>query len=131
MLAVALVLDGRSRQDAASSCGMDRQSLRDWVHRYYTLGLAGLGNKRAPGSPAKLDAEQSAVVAGWVRSGPQLAEDGVIRWRRIDLARKIAQEWGVDLAERSVGDLLRRLGVLPGPGAAAPAQAGCRRVGGA
>jgi transposase len=34
----------------------------------------------------------------------------VIGWRRIDLARKIAQEWGVDLAERSVGDLLRRLG---------------------
>jgi transposase len=110
MLAMALVLDGRSREEAASSCGMDRQSLRDWVHRYNAAGLAGLSNKRAPGSPPKLDKERSAVVAGWVRAGPQLAEDGVIRWRRIDLARKIEKEWGIRLAERSVGDLLHRLG---------------------
>lgn len=110
MLALALVLDGRPRQEAASSCGMERQSLRDWVHRYNALGLAGLADKQAPGSMAKLNQEQSAVVAGWVRAGPHLAEDGVIRWRRIDLARKIEAEWGVHLAERSVGDLLRRLG---------------------
>jgi transposase len=110
MLALGLVVEGRSRREAASSCGMDRQSLRDWVHRYNAAGLAGLTNKRAPGSAPKLDKAQSAVVAGWVRAGPQLAEDGVIRWRRIDLARKIEKELGVCLAERSVGDLLRRLG---------------------
>jgi transposase len=110
MLALALVLEGRSRREAASSCGMDRQSLRDWVHRYNAAGLAGLSNKRAPGSAPKLDEARSAVVAGWVRAGPQLAEDGVIRWRRIDLARKIEKEWGIRLAERSVGELLRRLG---------------------
>jgi transposase len=110
MLALALVLAGSSREKAASSCGMDRQSLRDWVHRYNAAGLAGLSNQRAPGSRPKLNKEQSAVVAGWVRAGPQLAEDGVIRWRRIDLARKIEQEFDVCLAERSVGDLLHRLG---------------------
>jgi transposase len=110
MLALALVLEGRSRQAAASACGMDRQSLRDWVHRYNAAGLAGLCNKRAPGSAPRLTPEQAAVVARWVRKGPELSEDGVIRWRRIDLARKIEKEWGVVLAERSVGDLLRRLG---------------------
>jgi transposase len=40
MLALALVLDGRTRTDAAESCGMDRQTLRDWVHRYNVEGLA-------------------------------------------------------------------------------------------
>jgi transposase len=110
MLALALVLDGRTRQEAASSCGMERQSLRDWVHRYNAAGLEGLSDRRAPGAAAKLNLEQKAVVAGWVRAGPRLAEDGVIRWRRIDLARKIGKEWGVHLAERSVGDLLHRLG---------------------
>jgi transposase len=118
MLALALVLEGRSRQEAARNCGMDRQSLRDCgrrllrpgVHRYNGEGLAGLSNKRAPGSARKLTNEQSAMVAGWVRAGPELAADGVIRWRRIDLARKIEKELGVCLAERSVGDLLRRLG---------------------
>ncbi|WP_245396764.1 helix-turn-helix domain-containing protein, partial [Jiella sonneratiae] len=34
MLAIALVLDGVDRRSAAETCGMDRQTLRDWVHRY-------------------------------------------------------------------------------------------------
>ena len=55
-------------------------------------------------------AEQSAAVAQWVRAGPSLIEDGVVRWRRIDLAARIVREYGVTLAERSVGDLLHRLG---------------------
>ena len=34
MLAIALVLEGRPRGEAAAQCGMDRQTLRDWAHRY-------------------------------------------------------------------------------------------------
>ena len=34
MLALALVLEGASREEAARAAGMDRQTLRDWVHRY-------------------------------------------------------------------------------------------------
>ena len=34
MLAIALVLDGVDRKTAAENCGMDRQTLRDWAHRY-------------------------------------------------------------------------------------------------
>ena len=34
MLALALVLEGSSREEAARAAGMDRQTLRDWVHRY-------------------------------------------------------------------------------------------------
>ena len=49
-------------------------------------------------------------MAELVRNGPDLAAHGVIRWRRIDLAHVIEQRYGVKLAERSVGDLLRRLG---------------------
>ena len=50
------------------------------------------------------------VVAEWVRQGPSRAEHGVVRWRRADLARRIAAEFGVTLAERSMSDVLRRLG---------------------
>ena len=32
MLAIALVLEGVDRKTAAETCGMDRQTLRDWVH---------------------------------------------------------------------------------------------------
>jgi transposase len=49
MLAIALMLEGSSREEAAGSCGMDRQTLSDWVHRYNAEGIAGLMNGRAPG----------------------------------------------------------------------------------
>lgn len=110
MLALALVLEGKSRGEAAISCGMDRQILCDWVHRYNAEGLVGLRNRTAPGAKPRLSPEQEREVAELVRNGPDLAEHGVIRWRRIDLAHVIEQRYGVKLAERSVGDLLRRLG---------------------
>jgi len=111
MLGIALILDGHSRADAARACGMDRQTLRDWVHRYNAEGLAGLTDRAHAGGPeAKLSAQQQEQVAAWVRAGPDLVEDGVIRWRRIDLQRKIAVEFKVELHERSVGKILRRLG---------------------
>src|SRR3954469_3439116 len=34
ILAIANALDGMSREEAARSAGMDRQTLRDWVLRY-------------------------------------------------------------------------------------------------
>ncbi len=51
MLAIALVLEGKGRKTAAETRGMDRQTLRDWVHRYNAEGLAGLKNRKAPGRP--------------------------------------------------------------------------------
>jgi transposase len=111
MLALALVLEGKSRAEAAQAAGMDRQTLRDWVHRYNVEGLAGLSDRKGEvGAKRRLSPEQETQVADWVRQGPDLAEDGVIRWRRADLARTIERKFGVVLAERSVSDLLRRLG---------------------
>jgi len=110
MLALALVLEGKSRSEAAMICGMERQILCDWVHRYNSEGVGGLHNRTAPGAKPKLSPEQEREVAELVRNGPDLVEHGVVRWRRIDLARVIEQRYGVKLAERSVGALLHRLG---------------------
>jgi len=53
LLAVAAVLDGASRAEAAKVGGMDRQTLRDWVIRFNEQGPDGLINIPAPGAPAK------------------------------------------------------------------------------
>jgi transposase len=109
-LALALVLEGKSRAEAAHSAGMDRQTLRDWVHRYNELGLEGLGNRRNLGAPPrKLAAEQEQQVAAWVRQGPDPKRHRVVRWRLIDLRDEIARAFGVQLHERSVGKVLARL----------------------
>ena len=110
MLALALVLEGKSRTEAAQSAGMDRQTLRDWVHRYNEDGLDGLRDRHGGGTCPLLSPAQEAQVAEWVRQGPDLAEHGVVRWRRADLARAIEARFGVVLAERSISDVLRRLG---------------------
>ena len=90
LLVLALVLEGHSRAEAAMRCGVDRQTLRDWVIRYNEQAIAGLLDlpKRGGAAP-KLSVEEKAVLAGWVRQGPDLAEDGVGRWRLCDLREQI------------------------------------------
>ena len=111
MLAIALVLEGISRAEAARQCGMDRQTLRDWVHRYNAEGLAGLSDRPRAGGPArKLTEQQQAQISAWVREGPKLEAHGVVRWRRVDLRDEISKHFKVSLHERSVGKLLRYLG---------------------
>ena len=41
LLALAAVYDGMSREAAATVGGMDRQTLRDWVHRFNAEGRKG------------------------------------------------------------------------------------------
>ena len=109
MLAIALVLDGHSRADAAATCGMGRQTLRDRVRRYNAEGLAGLSNRRAPGPTPRLSDGKEAELARWVEKGADLGRDGVVRWRCRDLQARIAHEFGVRFHERTVGKLLARL----------------------
>lgn len=110
MLALAQVLEGAERKTAAETCGMDRQTLRDWVHRYNAEGLEGLSNRRSPGPPPRLSPAQKAELARIVREGPDLAVDGVVRWRRVDLQRRIEARFGVTMHERTVGKQLAALG---------------------
>ena len=109
ILAIAHVLDGASRADAAASCGMDRQTLRDWVHRFNAQGIEGLANKVIPGRSPALSEGQMAQLREIVLQGPDLARDGVVRWRCCDLQGVIADRFGVNVHERTVGKLLRRL----------------------
>jgi transposase len=112
MLAIALVLEGKDRKTAAETCGMDRQTLRDWVHRYNAEGLAGLKNRKGPGRPSRLTAEQKVEVAVLVEKGPDAEKDGVVRWRCVDLKQRIEEMFGVKLHERTVGKQLKALGYV-------------------
>jgi transposase len=109
LLALALVLEGESREDAAQLNGMDRQTLRDWVHRYNEEGVAGLYPRAIPGRPGALTEEQMAEVRAMVLSGPDPEIDGVVRWRCVDLREAIARRWSVTLHVRTVGRMLHRL----------------------
>src|SRR3954452_10703887 len=106
MLALALVLEGASREAAARCAGMDRRTLRDWVHRYNAEGTEGLRDRRRPGPRPRLTPAQEAELAAAVDQGPD--RDGVVRWRRIDLRALIETRFAVRRHERAGGEGLRR-----------------------
>ena len=109
LLALAAVYDGMGRAEAARVGGMDRQTLRDWAHRFNAEGPEGLTDRPRAGRPRQLSDAQMAELAEIVETGPDPATDGVIRWRRIDLKRVIEARFGVVYSERAISDLLARL----------------------
>ena len=72
LLAIAAVLDGSTREEAARVGGMDRQTLRDWVIRFNEQGPEGLINIPSPGAPVKLNAEHKAFLTRIVDEGRRL-----------------------------------------------------------
>jgi transposase len=90
---------------------MDRQTLRDWVHRYNAAGVAGLRSVAAGGAEPLLDASQMEELRAIVMAGPDPERHRVVRWRRADLCQEVASRWSVRVCEQTVGRWLRRLGM--------------------
>lgn len=109
LLAIALVLEGGSRTEAARVTGMDRQTLRDWVIRYNAEGVEGLRDRPRSGRPGQLTVAHLAELARLVEDGPDIEVHGVVRWRCVDLQAEIERRFGVAVSERHVGRLLKRL----------------------
>ena len=109
LLAIALILDGHSREAAAEQSGMDRQTLRDWVHRYNEAGVAGLVSPRIGGRPASLTPEQMAELKALVVKGPDPEQDNVVRWRCVDLRKVVARRFAVTVTERTIAKWLRKM----------------------
>ena len=80
LLALAAVYDGMDREEAARIGGMDRQTLRDWVHRFNERGPEGLINIKPTGRPSKLSAEQKRNCSS--------------SWRPVPIRRKMGSRAG-------------------------------------
>jgi len=106
LLALAAAYDGMNRTEAAKVGGMDRQTLRDWAHRFNEEGPDGLKNRAGAGRRRLLTDAQMGELSEIVETGPDPAIDGVVRWRRIDLTRVIEERFGVTYSERAISELL-------------------------
>jgi len=111
LLALALILDGYSRAEAAALSGMDRQTLRDWVHRYNEEGVEGLKSRVSPGRAPFLSEAQKAELRELVINGPDPAIHGVVRWRCVDLRAEIARRFSVEVHEHTVARWLHDFGL--------------------
>jgi transposase len=108
LIAIANALEGMDRASAARLAGMDRQTLRDWVHRYNAEGIAGLCNRPAPGRKPKLTEGQMAALKAVVLAGPDPAVDKIARWRIVDLRQWVKERWDVSYSETGCSDCCGR-----------------------
>lgn len=110
LLAIALILDGGSRSAAANVAGVTLQIVRDWVLRFNESGPDGLATRKAPGRASILNDEQRARLAEMVEVGPIPASHGVVRWRLVDLAQWIWDEFELSVTRYTLGRELRAMG---------------------
>jgi transposase len=110
LLALALILDGSSRSEASTASGVTLQIVRDWVIRFNTDGPDGLISRKAPGKASILNDEQRRALAQQVEAGPIPAAHGVVRWRLIDLAQWVWDEFGLSITKQTLSREMRALG---------------------
>ena len=110
LLALAAIYEGALRTHAARIGGVDLQTIRDWVLRFNADGAGGLIDRKAPGKRPLLHAEQRAALAAAVEAGPEPYLHGVVRWRLVDLAQWLWDEFGVSVSRQTLGRELRSMG---------------------
>ena len=110
LLALATIYDGGSRTDAARIGDVGRQTVRDWVLRFNQRGPDGLVDGKAPGPKSKLGDEHRRALIAKIEAGPIPAVDGVVRWRLIDLAHWIFEDYGISVTKQILSRELRALG---------------------
>jgi transposase len=110
LLALAAIYDGGSRGNAARIGSVGLQTIRDWVVRFNAAGPDGLVDGKAPGQTPKLNEARREALARIVESGPIPAVHGVVRWRLLDLAQWVWDEFGISIARQTLSRELRMMG---------------------
>lgn len=110
LIALAQIYDGARRSDAARLADVGLQIIRDWVVRFNAEGPDGLINRKGSGPPSLLDDAQRAALKKVVEDGPKPYLDGVVRWRLVDLAQWVWEEFGVSISRQTLGRELRAMG---------------------
>ena len=109
LLAIAMALEGLSREEAARRAGMDRQTLRDWVVRYNAEGVEGLRDRVRPGRPALLAPELEAELIQLIEAGPDFERDGVVEYRVRHIRELAKQHFGADYSRSGMQGRLHRM----------------------
>lgn len=110
LLALASIYEGSSRSEAARIGGVTLQIVRDWVVRFNAQGPAGLIDGKAPGGQPLLSDDQRRALVQAIEDGPIPASHGVVRWRLVDLAQWVWDEFRISISKQTLSRELRALG---------------------
>ena len=98
--------------------GRARRRAAGWTDKPFVTGFIAITPRvwRVFRTAGRARAFHALILRRWrnsrpsVEAGPDPERDGVVRWRRSDLARRIALTFGVEVHERTVGTYLATLG---------------------
>lgn len=110
LLALAAIYEGSSRTEAARLGSVRVLIVRDWVVKFNASGPEGLIDRKAPGKPPLLNAAHRAALVEAIEQGPIPAAHGVVRWRIIDLAQMLWDDFSVSVSKPTLSRELRALG---------------------
>ena len=110
ILALAAIYAGGTRSQAAEMGGVGLQIVRDWVVRFNADGPAGLLDRKAPGQPPRLKEAHRRALAELIEAGPIPAVHGVVRWRLVDLAQWVWEEFRITVSQTTLGRVLHKMG---------------------
>lgn len=114
---VILAASGQSAAKIAAALGCTPRAVQKWTRRYNEGGIAALADRPGRGGKPRLDPAEHDRLRERIEAGPT-AEDGVCAFHNPDIRRILAAEFGVELGEQAVYDLLHRLGfssLMPRP----------------
>ena len=98
LLALAAIYEGASRTEAARLGGVTLQIVRDWVEKFNAAGPEGLIDRKAPGPSSRLNETHRAALVSAIETGPLPSSHGVVRWRIVDLAKMLFDEFSVSVS---------------------------------
>jgi len=110
LLALGAIYAGGTRSEAAELGGVGVQIVRDWAVRFNSEGPDGLIDRKAPGQPPKLKDVHRRALARMIEDGPIPAVHGVVRWRLVDLAQWVWEEFKIAVSEQTLGRVLNAMG---------------------
>lgn len=112
IIAMRMILSGRTVPAVAEELALGEWQLRKWVHRFNSEGLPGLRDRPRPGQPPKLVPEAVEEFKQRIRKGA-LDKDRVCALRAKDIQRILIEEFGAEYSLWGTYFLLHRLKFYP------------------
>lgn len=110
LLALAVIYDRATRTEASRIGGATLQIVRDQVMKFNAAGPEGLLDRKAPGPQSLLKAAHRASLVEAIERGPECATHGVVRWRIIDLAQMLWDDFSLSVSRPTLSRELLALG---------------------
>jgi transposase len=109
VLMIANLLEGMEPEEAARLAGLGRTAAYEWHNRYEEDGVEGLRDRPRRGRPPRVDAATAARLKERIVAGADLARDGVVAFRALDVQRILKEEFALECSLSSTYRLLHRI----------------------